>query len=198
MKIIFGTTSKRKIEDLQSIINSLKSDIGWDRGEIEEDSNTLEGNSLIKANSILSFCKEKNIMYPIITDDSGLFCEALNGEPGIHTARYGDDELALNPELPNHQCVIKLLRNLDGVRKRNASFKCCVTYMMPDGTFFQELGESKGYIAESIIGELKKPYFYSIFILEGYDRAFSDLSENELNESYRYIALRKTLVKMNK
>jgi len=206
MKVIFGTTNKRKTEDLQNIINELKldievlsmADIGWDRGEIDENGNSIEENSLIKANSILSFCNENNISYPIITDDAGLFCESLNGQPGIYTARYADDELALNPELPKHQCVIKLLRNLNNVENRNASYKCCVTCMMPDGRYIQELGESKGHIAEDIIGELKKPYFYSIFILDGYNKAFSDLNEEELNDTYRYNALKKVLVKIDK
>ena len=206
MKIIFGTTNKRKTEDLQNIIDVLNfdmevlsmADIGWDRGEIEENGNSIEENSLIKANAILDFCKENNISYPIITDDAGLFCDFLNGEPGIYTARYADDELALNPELPKHQCVIKLLRNLNNVENRNASYKCCVTCMMPDGTYFKELGQSNGHIAEDIVGELKKPYFYSVFILDGYDKAFSDLSEEELDNTYRYNALKKTLVRINK
>lgn len=206
MKIIFGTTNKRKTEDLQNIVNELKlnieilsmKDIGWDRGEIDENGNSIEENSLIKANAILNFCKENNILYPIITDDAGLFCESLNGEPGIYTARYADDELALNPELPKHQCVLKLLRILNDKKNRKASYKCCVTCMMPDGTYFQELGESKGHIAKDIIGELKKPYFYSVFILDGYDKAFSALNEKELKDTYRYNALKKTLVKINK
>ena len=206
MKIIFGTTNKRKTEDLQNIINNLKldmevlslADIGWDRGEIDENGNSIEENSLIKAYAILNFCRDKNIVYPIITDDAGLFCESLNGDPGIYTARYADDEMALNSELPKHQCVIKLLRNLNNVKNRNASYKCCVTCMMPDGIYFQELGESKGRIAEDIIGDLKKPYFYSVFILDGYDKVFSALSETELNGTYRYSALKKTLVKINK
>ena len=206
MKIIFGTTNQRKTEDLQNIVNELKlnieilsmKDIGWDRGEIDENGNSIEENSLIKANAILNFCKENNISYPIITDDAGLFCESLNGEPGIYTARYATDELALNPELPKHQCVLKLLRVLNDKKNRKASYKCCVTCMMSDGTYFQELGESKGYIAKDIIGELKKPYFYSVFILDGYDKAFSALNEKELKDTYRYNALKKTLVKINK
>ena len=87
MKLIFGTTNKRKAEDLQNIINELNlnievlsmEDIEWDRGEIEENGSTIEENSLIKAQAILSFCKEHNIDYPIITDDAGLFVEVLNG-----------------------------------------------------------------------------------------------------------------------
>ena len=80
MKLIFGTTNKRKAEDLQNIINEMNldiqvvsmEDIGWDRGEIEE-------NSLIKAQAILSFCNDHNIQFPIMTDDAGLFVDALNG-----------------------------------------------------------------------------------------------------------------------
>lgn len=204
MKIIFGTTNKRKTEDLQNIINDLKldikvlsmTDIGWNRGEIEENGSTIEENSLIKANAILDFCRDNNILYPIITDDAGLFCESLGGEPGIYTARYADDELLLNPELPKHQCVIKLLRNLENTQNRNAEYRCCVTFMMPNGSYFQELGESKGYIANDIIGELKRPYFYSVFILEGYNRAFSDLNKEELDNTYRYNALKKTLTRI--
>lgn len=90
MKIIFGTTNKRKTEDLQNTINEMNldiqvlsmEDIGWDRGEIDEPGSTIEENSLIKAKAILSFCQDHNIYYPILTDDSGLFIDALNGEPG--------------------------------------------------------------------------------------------------------------------
>lgn len=203
MKIIFGTTNKRKMRDLENIRNDLElnldilslDDIGWDRGDIEECGETLEENSLIKAKEIFSFCKEKNILYPIITDDAGLFCEYLNGEPGVYTARYADEELLLNHDLPEHQCVIKLLNKLKNVSNRKAYYKCCVTYMMPDGTYFQEFGESKGTISKEIIGELKKPYFYSIFILENYNKVFSELYEIELENTYRYSALKKVLLK---
>ena len=117
MKLIFGTTNKRKVEDLQNIINEMNldievvsmEDIGWDRGEIDENGSTIEENSLIKAKSILSFCHDHNIDYPIMTDDAGLFVDALNGEPGIYTARYADDELALDSSLPKHQCVLNYL-----------------------------------------------------------------------------------------
>ena len=206
MKVIFGTTNKRKTQDLQSIVRELKldieilsmADIGWDRGEIEEYGKTIEENSFIKANTIYEFCKEHKIELPIITDDSGLFCEALKGEPGVYTARFADDELALNPDLPKHQCVVKLLRILNNETNRKAAYKSCVTCMMPDGSYFQEFGESKGQIAKEIIGELKKPYFYSVFMLNGTDKAYSDLSEEELKDTYRYNALRKTLGKIDK
>ena len=201
MKLIFGTTNKRKVEDLQNIINEMNlnievvsmEDIGWDRGEIDENGSTIEENSLIKAQAILSFCRDHNINYPIMTDDAGLFADALNGEPGIYTARYADDELALDSSLPKYQCVAKLLRKMNGVQNRNAKYRCCVTSMMPNGDYHQEIGESEGKIANEIIGELKKPYFYSVFILNGTNVAFNELKGEELDNTYRYNALRKSL-----
>ena len=201
MKLIFGTTNKRKVEDLQNIINEMKldievvsmEDIGWDRGEIDENGSTIEENSLIKAQAILSFCHNHNIDYPIMTDDAGLFVDALNGEPGIYTARYADDELVLDSSLPKYQCVVKLLRKMNGEQNRNAKYRCCVTSMMPNGDYHQEIGESEGTIANEIIGELKKPYFYSVFILNGTNVAFNELKGEELNNTYRYNAIRKSL-----
>ena len=201
MKLIFGTTNKRKIEDLQNIINEMNldievismEDIGWDRGEIDENGKTIEENSLIKARAILSFCHDHNIEYPIMTDDAGLFVDVLNREPGIYTARYADDELVLDPSLPKHQCVVKLLRKMNGEENRNAKYKCCVTIMMPNGDFHQEIGESEGTIANEIIGELNKPYFYSVFILNGTNVAFNELKGEDLENTYRYNAIKKSL-----
>ena len=68
--------------------------------------------------------------------------------------------------------------------------------MMPTGNYHQEIGESKGTISETIIGELKKPYFYSVFILDGTNVAFNSLKDAELNDTYRYTALRKSLKKI--
>ena len=201
MKLIFGTTNKRKVEDLQNIINEMNlnievvsmEDIGWDRGEIDESGSTIEENSLIKAQLILSFCRDHNIDYPIMTDDAGLFVDALNGKPGIYTTRYADDELALDSSLPKYQCVVKLLREMNGEQNRNAKYRCCVTSMMPNGDYHQEIGESEGKIANEIIGELKKPYFYSVFILDGTTVAFNELKVEELDNTYRYNAIRKSL-----
>ena len=133
-----------------------------------------------------------------MTDDAGLFVDVLNGEPGIYTARYADDEIALNPELPKYQCVVKLLRKLNNEENRKAAYRCCVTTMMPNGEYIQEIGESKGSIAKEIIGELKKPYFYSVFILEGTNVAFNELKVKELDDTYRYNALRKSLTRIKK
>lgn len=206
MKLIFGTTNKRKIEDLQNIIREMNldihvlsmDDIGWDRGEIAETGTSIEENSLIKAQAILSFCKDNNINYPIMADDAGLFVDALDGEPGVYTARYADDEIKKNPNLPIYQCVIKLLRKLKDEENRKAKYRCCVTCMTLDGKYFQEFGESSGTIAKDIVGELKKPYFYSIFVLDETNVAFNELKSEKLDNTYRYVALRKSLKKIIK
>ena len=205
MKIIFGTTSNTKIEDVHRIIEEealdlealTMTDIGWDRGEIEENGLTLSENSLIKANAILAFCRDHNITYPIITDDSGLFVDALNGEPGIYTARYADDELAKDPSLPKYQGVYKLLRNMEGIDDRKAAYHCCVTVMGPDGDYYQEYGETKGVIAREIMGDLTKPYLYSVFMAEGTDVAFNRLDEEQKRDTYRRSTLRRILKKGN-
>lgn len=206
MIVIFGTTNERKTEDLRNIIKKLGldieiktlTDISYNRGKIEETGNTLEENSLIKATAIYNFCKDNDINYPILTDDAGLFVESLNGEPGIYTGRYADEELKQNPLLPKYECVNKLLRKLNGVSNRSAYYKCVVTCMYPNGTYFQDFGISNGKIAKSIVEPLKKPYFYSVFISIISDKTFNLLNKEELNDTYRYLALNKVLTKLYK
>ena len=59
---------------------------------------------------------------PCIADDSGLCVDYINGEPGVYSARYADDELALDSSLPKHQCVVKLLRKMNGEENRKAKY----------------------------------------------------------------------------
>lgn len=201
MKIIFGTTNKRKIEDLKNIIQQAKlelevltlDDIGYTE-EIEENGQTLEENSLIKASAIYDFCKKKGINIPVLTDDAGLFVNSLNGEPGIFTARYADAERKQDPTLPKYECVNKLLRNLKDQEDRTAEYRCAVTYMYPNGEYFQKLAASKGRIIDNLEEEpVKKPYFYYVFALDGTDKPFIQLTEQELQQTYRYKALEATI-----
>lgn len=206
MKIIFGTTNNRKLEDLINIIkdNNLKlevlslSDIGWDRGEIEETGNTIQENSLIKANVILDFCKTKGITYPILTDDAGLFVDALNGEPGVYTARYADLELSQNSNLPKHYALIKMLNNLSHCSNRNAEYRCAITVIFNDGRYNQFNGSTKGIIDTKINEPIKKPYFYSLFIDKKTNKPFINLTCEELKNTYRYTTLANALKFLNK
>ena len=204
MKVIFGTTNKRKVQDFQNLIKRFNmdvevlsmDDINWDRGEIEEDGSTIAENSLIKANAIHDFCVDHGINYPIITDDTGLFVEVLGDEPGVYTARYAEEEIKNDPSLPKYYSIYKLLNKLKDVDNRNASYICCVTCMLSDGTYFQEYGESKGTITNDVMSEIKKPYFYAIFMLNG--KIYSEYTDEEVIDTYRCVALKNTLSKLNK
>ena len=201
MKVIFGTTNERKVEDLNLIIKrnnldievlSLKN-IGF-LEEIEENGLSIQENSLIKANAILEFCREKNINYPIITDDSGLFIDSLNGEPGIYTARYGDDEIEQDPSLPKWQSINKILRKMEGVEDRKASFHCCVTILNNDGKCIQVNEKTDGCISDKIIEPLKKPWSYCVFVVEKFNKTLHQLTPEETYETYRAKALEKALI----
>ena len=206
MKIIFGTTNKRKINDLKELICEKNlnievltlNDIDWNLGEIEENGTSLEENSLLKAKTIYSFCKKNNLTFPILTDDAGLFVKSLNNEPGIYTARYADNELKENPKLPPYQCLIKLLNNLKPEMDRTAIYKCVVTCMYSDGTYFQCKENSNGKIAQNITEPIIKPYFYSLFILDDCNKTFNQLKKGELKDTYRHKALIKVLNLMKK
>ena len=204
-KIIFATTNQRKIEDLRNILKEFNlnmdilglEDIGWDRGEIDENGDTIEENSLIKAQAVLSFCKDHNLSFPIVSDDSGVFVDILNGEPGVHTTRYADKELAANPDLPDYQCVIKLLDKMKGETNRSAKYKSCVTIMQPNGKYFQEFGVSNGTIIKKLPEKIEKSYFYCIFIQNGTKVTFNKLKGEELKHTYRYNSLRKAIRRFN-
>lgn len=202
MKIIFATTNNRKLEDLINVINEENldlevlslNDIGWNLGEIDENGSTIEENSLIKAKSVFDFCKQSNIDYPIVTDDAGLFVNALGGQPGIYTARYADEELAQNPNLPKHYVLLKLLDNLQFADDRSAEYRCAVTIMFSNGEYKQFTSKTKGYISNEIAEPIKKPYFYSLFIEEKAQKPFNQLNTAELKNTYRFKALKNSLI----
>lgn len=205
-KIIFATTNPRKLEDLKELIKNKNlsfdvitmKDIGWDRGEIEEDGSTIEENSMIKAKATQEFCKEKNISLPIIADDAGLFVRALDGEPGVKTARYADEELKLNPELPKYECVNKLLRKLKNTDDRYAEYQCAITCILPSGKILTQKGKTAGKIAEEMDTNIKKPYFYTVFIPEGKTNTMSQLSYKEIQDTYRLKALAQIFMRIQR
>lgn len=187
MKIIYGTANlgkKKQVEDFFRATNvkvdiiSLK-DIGFDK-EIIEDGTTFEENSMIKAKAIQSFCKEKNIEGIIVTDDTGLCVDCLNGEPGIYTARYAGDHA------PQEVAIEKLLSNIEktGDTERKAKFVCVLTAVLPNGEIKQVRGETLGTIAKKL-GTMGKLTFGPVFIPEGFDRVMNDLKDEELGTTHR-------------
>jgi XTP/dITP diphosphohydrolase len=201
MKVIFGTTNERKVHDLKNIVKQNNwdiemlsmADIGWDEGEIEENGSTIQENSLIKASAIFNFCARKGIKHPIITDDSGLFIDAIGGLPGIYTARFADEEMELDPTLPKHESANKILRLMQNKTDRSAKFHCCVTLMNPDGSYSQLIETTNGTILNDIREPIKAPWTYCIFSVEDTGKTLHELSGKELTQTYRHKALEKTL-----
>ena len=197
MKVIFATTNNRKLEDLNNIILENKldlevlslTDIGWDRGDIDETGDTIQENSLIKANAIYDYCREHGITYPIITDDAGLFVDSLGGEPGVYTARYADGEISKDSSLPKYYSLIKMLNNMQGKDSRGAEYRCAITVMYDSGEYQQFEGVTRGEIDTKINEPIKKPYFYSLFVDKSTGKPFNQLDTQELKNTYRYVAM---------
>lgn len=206
MKLIFATTNERKIKDLYDIIRKNNfdievltlNDIGWNLDEIQETGTTIQDNSLIKAKAIYDFCKTKGIDYNIISDDAGLFVNSLNGEPGVYTARYAEEERKNDPSLPKFECLNKLLQKLKGRIDRYAEYRCSVTCMYPNGDFFQISAKTSGTISEKVYEPISKPYFYSVFIPNGHTKTFNNLDEKDLYDTYRFTAIEQVLCELSK
>ena len=135
---------------------------------IEETGSTCEENSYIKAKTISDLTGE-----PAIADDSGLFVDALGGEPGVNSARYsgvhGDDAAA-------RKIILKKLEGLP-YKKRTAMFVCVITLVYPDGRVIQARGECKGHISYEEKGTGGFGYD-SIFIPEGRRRTFAQMPQS--------------------
>lgn len=185
MKIVFATGNPHKVEELKAIANSCgRSDIEFvlppKNFNPTEDGETFEENSYIKA-------KEANKLTKMISlaDDSGLCVEALEGGPGIHSARYADTPQAR---------IDKLLNAIDSSKNRKAKFVCAMTLLDEKGNIiFQTRGECHGEIAKEQSG--KNGFGYDpVFLVENTKKTMAEMKEDEKNKiSHRGNALRKVL-----
>ena len=165
-------------------------DIGFDE-EIEENGDTFEKNSLIKARAVKEFCNKKNINKVIVTDDAGLVVHALGGRPGVHSARYAGDhasqEIVLNKLLGE-------MKDLKG-EDRKAEFVCVLTVALLNGEYESFRGVTEGSIAEKC-GTMGGLTFCPVFVPDGYDRVMNDLTQEELGNTHREKAWRELLSKL--
>lgn len=195
MKIIYGTSNQGKINQVKEYLNykkenieivSLK-DIGFNE-EIEENGITFEENSLIKAKAIKAFCDKNNICEVIMTDDAGLCVDALNGEPGVYSARYA------GPNASQLEIITKVLDKMKDVKDedRTAKFVCVLTLIMPDGTVKVARGETLGKIVKKP-GPLGKLTYNPIFMPNGFNKTMSELNDEELGTTHREKALNQML-----
>lgn len=135
---------------------------------------------MIKAKAVKEFCIRNNINKIIIADDSGLMVEALDGRPGVHSARYAGDHA------PQKEVLDKLLEEMKGVKEedRGAIFKCVLTAILEDGEIIVCEGITKGKIAKEY-KSLGKLTFGPVLIPEGFDRVMNELTEEEIGHTHR-------------
>lgn len=148
-KFIVASHNKKKLNELTRILKPMgfdvvcPSDIEGGVPDVEENGTTFEENALLKARSA---CEASGL--PAIADDSGLCVDALNGAPGIYSARFagtGKDE-------DNNALLLEKLKGL-ALDKRTARFTSCIACVFPDGREFTVRGTCEGYILESPQGD---------------------------------------------
>ena len=184
MEIIFATGNRHKLEEAQQILGdkyTLKTPADFGITEdIPETADTIEGNALQKVQYIWD-----KVHMPCFADDTGLFVDALDGAPGVRSARYaGEDKKA-------EDNVKKLLQEMEGHSDRSARFRCIVALMM-DGQQKLFEGKVEGVITTAPSGNGGFGYD-PVFAPEKYgkERTFSELTAQEKNEiSHRGEAMR--------
>lgn len=184
MKAVLASHNKKKMAEMRAILSELgveilsQADVGVDI-EPEETGTTFEENARIKAEAIMQATG-----LPAIADDSGLVVDALNGEPGVYSARYGGEGL---DDTGRWQL---LLKNMAGKKDRACRFVSVVCCAFPDGSQLMTRGECHGVVAEGPRGEGGFGYD-PVFWLPEKGKSMAELSPEEKNSiSHRGNALR--------
>ena len=187
MKVVLASKNPHKLVEISKITEKfgfdliLQSELGVDI-DIEETGTTFEENSLIKAQAVMEATG-----LPALADDSGIAVDALNGEPGIYSARYGFDE-----SLDDWGRLELLLKNTENVPdgSRQAQFVCVITMVTPEGQMIQARGEAHGELLRQPVGSGGFGYD-PIFYYPPLGKAFAELAPEEKNQvSHRAEALK--------
>ena len=188
MRIIAATKNKHKVDEIQAITKEFgmnvvpRDEAGVPDIEIEEDGNTFEENSEKKAAGILELCGEITI-----ADDSGLMVDALDGAPGVHSARFAGEDAT---DAQNNAKLLALLENVEE-SQRTAKFVSVITMLYPDGRKIVARGECEGHMIYKPRGTNGFGYD-PLFVPNGFDRTFAELTSEEKNKiSHRAVALQK-------
>ena len=184
MKFVLATHNPGKLKEMADILSGLgvevvsPAELGIDV-EVEETGSTFAENAMLKARAI---CDASGL--PAIADDSGLCVDALNGGPGVYSARYGGEGLddAARTRL--------LLENMRGQTTRAAHFACAIACVFPGGDTLTAEGRCEGAIAFAPMGQGGFGYD-PVFLVPELGKTFSQLTGAEKNEiSHRGRALR--------
>ena len=187
MKVVLASKNPHKLVEISQITEKfgmelvLESQLGIDI-DVEETGSTFEENSFLKAEAVM-----KATGLPALADDSGICVDALGGEPGIYSARYGFDD-----SLDDFGRLRLLLKNTENVPdgERQAQFVCVITFVTPDGKVIQARGEVHGELLRSPAGEGGFGYD-PIFYYPPFGKSLAQVSPAEKNSvSHRANALK--------
>lgn len=182
-RLVLGTHNSGKVEELRTLLSDLSIDLRPataldDPPDVEEDADTLESNARKKANAF-----RQHTGLPALADDTGLEVAALNGGPGVHTARFA------GPNATPEDNKRRLLEVLDGVDDRRARFRTVVALVEADGTAHTFEGICTGTITTEPRGDGGFGYD-PLFQPDGYDQTFAEMPPEIKNEiSHRRKAL---------
>lgn len=171
-KFVLATHNAKKLEEMREILSGLgvevvsPADLEIDI-EVEETGNTFAENAMLKAKAISAAAS-----LPAIADDSGLCVDALNGGPGVYSARYGGEELD-----DRGRCML-LLENLRGQTTRAAHFACAIACVFPDGRTLEAEGRCDGAIAFAPLGTGGFGYD-PVFLVPEKGKTFGQLTAEE-------------------
>ena len=187
MKVVLASKNPHKLVEISKITEKfgfelvLQSQLGVDI-DVEETGTTFEENSLLKARAVMEATG-----LPALADDSGIAVDALNGEPGIYSARYGFDE-----SLDDWGRLLLLLKNTEHVPdgQRQAQFVCVISFITPEGQVIQARGEIHGELLREARGENGFGYD-PIFYYPPMGLSTAEMSPEDKNQvSHRANALR--------
>lgn len=187
-RVVLASKNAHKMQELQTILRQygialiLQSELGLDV-DVEETGSTFEENALLKAQAVMHATG-----LPAIADDSGLVVDALGGEPGIYSARYGGAQNRSDSDRLNY-----LLRRLEAVpeAERTAHFVCVITLVEPDGSVLSACGECAGQITREARGASGFGYD-PVFYVPQEGCTFAEMPQERKNAiSHRANALRR-------
>lgn len=188
-ELVLASGNKGKLAEFQRLLEGLDVQIHSMKeypeiGEIVEDGSTFAENALIKARAV---CKATG--KPAMADDSGLAVDALNGAPGIYSARFAGEQRS---DADNNAKVLQLLEGVED-SKRTARFFCVIAIVLPDGREYTAEGTCEGTILRALRGEGGFGYD-PLFYVESLDKTFAELTMEEKNRiSHRGHANRKAV-----
>lgn len=190
-KIVLASRNENKIEELRQLVQPLGIEVFSaldfpELEDVEEDLPTLEGNALKKARYV-----NQQTGIPALSDDTGLEVDALDGAPGVYSARYAGEKVTYQEN------VLKLLREMEGKSNRKAQFRTVVA-LVDGGQEYTFEGICKGEIIQTQRGT--KGFGYDpVFLPEGFGHTFAELDADIKNSiSHRGRAIQKFVEFLNK